>query len=107
MKKKLIKRSTQKYNDLFSKGRFYIRIVYRDRAASRIRKLKHKYREVLDFENSTLLGNRLISVPVITKAKCKKSRVNHVFSYRIFTSVEEFNTESGLKKCIRDFRPFI
>lgn len=105
MKNKLIKRSTQKYNDLFSKGRFYIRIIYRERAATRVHKLKHKYYEVLDFENATLLG-KMISVPVVTKAKCKKSRVNHVFSYRIFTKIEDFNSESGLNKSIRDFKRF-
>lgn len=106
MKNKLIKRSTQKYNHIFNKGRFYIRIVYRERAANRVRKLSHKYYNVLDFENATMLGAKMISVPVVTKAKCKKSRVNHVFSYRIFTDIEDFNSESGLNKCIRDFRPF-
>ena len=106
MVKKIIKRNNQKYKELFSKGNLYIRIIYRGRHHAQIRKLSHKYYEVLDFEKASLLGRRMISVPVVTKAKCKKSRItNTVHTYRMFSSIEDFNAESGLNYNLRDIKP--
>lgn len=107
MIKKIIKRNNKKYENLFAKGKLYIRIIYRERHHAQVRKLSHKYYEVLDFENASLLARRMISVPVVIKAKCKKSRVTgRVDTYRMFTSIEDFNAESGLNYNLRDIKPF-
>lgn len=107
MKRKIIKRNKKKYKYIFGLGSFYIRLIYRLRTTHQIDKLKHKYYTVLDFENAGTLCNSLISVPVITKAKCKKSRINQINSYRVFSSIEEFNKESGLNYKLRDIKPLV
>lgn len=107
MVKSIIKRNNKKYQYIFSLGSLYIRIIYRDRARAQTEKISHKYHQVLDIQKAGLLSGRLISVPVVTKSKCKKSRINHAYTYRIFTSIEDFNAETGLNYNLRDIKPLV
>ncbi|SOK58448.1 hypothetical protein [Yersinia phage fHe-Yen9-04] len=104
MKRKIIKLNKSKMT-FWVKNIFWYKVVHQNRIFTQQSKLRHKYVEVLDYDNAFRMfeGCNVIFVPIIVSSKVKRSRVkNKVNAYLHVNNITKFNEMSGLNKSIDD-----
>ena len=107
MKRKLIKRSTKKYNYLFSHDDIWLSICYEQKIELEVMRKHKKYNDVLDFPNAykSHASSTYVMVPILTSSKNKRSRIqNECFGYRFLSGIKEFNELSGLNLKLSDIK---
>lgn len=107
MKRKLINRSKKKFTYIFGLGRFWYVMMHSQKKEMMIEANKHKYTEVLDYDNAYHLHRDMLGVPVLFVAKNKKSRIQRYINSYLAMRIKEYNEITGYNKTKEDFKTFM